>query len=318
MKQKILFGLLFIAAGLAVAIAVPTAYRDIKAELHEHLTPLTAQIVGPSTVSGPGDDAIYHVITPGHDPRLLIFSLGMKPLVHGQTQLSTAGLEPGYFRASTRPGNWTINCSATDPRTRESVMTSFELSVPKAADPKPDVPDKPKPVPDSPEKPNPAPPVPGPSPNPSPPTPAPAPAPSPAPVSRFSELTDLVKGLVAKVTSPNKAMQMSAIAAGARAIAQRCRDGDLSKLSGRDLETAIMAACQKTNLAAVGLEAAFWRTFALEVNTWISGAITAKKIKSPADYADALEAFAAGLTARHLPSLEIPNARFSSRPCAFA
>lgn len=257
--------------------------------------PLTAQIMGPAAVDCPGDDAVYHVVTPGRDPRHLLLTYGVEPKLDGESQFLTEGLPPGYVRLLTRPGHWRLNVAAADAATRESIMTSFKLVVPGKQyippKPKPDSPE-PVPSPDPPPSPQPAPPSPGPAPSPVPTPPPPLP---PAPANRFSDFTRDVRSWLADVSSPNKVTEQAAIAAGARAIAQRCKDGDLSKDTGYMLELAVVRAIQQANVQAVGASAPAWKGLGLKASTFISSAISAKRLVTAADWSEALNAFADGL-----------------------
>jgi hypothetical protein len=261
---------------------------------------LSAQIIGPTQVASPGDDAIYHIVTPGRDPAKLLITYGMEPKLNGETQLLTEGLAPGYVRALTRPGGWRINVAAADPVTRESVMTSFRLTVPgKQYVPPSPKPDSPEPIP-APDPPAPQPaPTPAPTPSPTP-TPAPLPPPPPlppAPQNRFSDLTTQVRAWLPEVSSPNKATQQVAIETGARTIAHRFKDPNepMSKYSGYELEIAAIRAVQAANQQAVGNDAAAWKGFSLKVSTYVSTAISAKRVTTSNDWAELLTAFADGM-----------------------
>jgi len=262
------------------------------------LLSIDVEIVGPTSVSCPGDYLKLHVQAPdGGDD--LIYTWIVEPRHEGLVQVVPA--EDGRSaQVMTRPGKWRVTVSVVDPQSRKGLLVNHDLLVPgtqyiPTPGPQPK-PDPPVPVPPGPLPPQPVPPLPDPMPDPRPPVPPTPPPPlPPAPVNRFSDLTAGVKSWLPDVASPGKAAEVSAIAAGATAIVKRLgKDGDLSQLTSPALDLAVIRAVQQANSQAIGANGAAWKGFSVKVGTYVSNTIAAKRLATAADWAELLTAFGDG------------------------
>ena len=262
------------------------------------LAAIDVEIVGPTSVSCPGDFLTLHVQTPDVEAGDLIYTWGVEPRHDGLVQVIPSA-DGKSAQVMTRPGKWRVTVSAVDPKSRRGSLVNHDVSVPglqyiPTPGPQPK-PDPPVPVPPVPLPPQPVPPSPGPTPDPKPPVPPTPPSPlPPAPVNRFADLTTGVKSWLTDVNSPNKAAEIAAIAAGAADVVKRLREGDLSKLTSPALELAVIRAVQTANSSAIGGNSAAWKGFSAKVGTYVSGVLAAKRLATPADWAELLAAFAEG------------------------
>lgn len=249
------------------------------------LAAIDVEIVGPSAVSCPGDFLVLHAqqARADGDPEL-IFTWGVEPRHDGLVQIVPAA-DGRSAQVLTRPGKWKITVSAVDPTTRRGVLVSHDVAVPGIQYvPTPG----PQPKPDAPVAP-----LPSPTPAPAP-VPAPAPNPNPPPV-RFAEISGQVRTWLAAVDSPDRQAEALRLADGCLAVAQRCKDGDLSKLTGLQLRIAVVSAVVQANSAAIASHQAAWQPFVKQVNDAASGYVNSGQLATAADWNQFLNAFAGGL-----------------------
>jgi hypothetical protein len=262
------------------------------------LLAIDVEIVGPTSVSCPGDFLTLHVQAPesGED---LIYTWVVEPRHDGLVQVVPAA-DGRSAQIMTRPGKWRVTVSVVDPKSRKGLLVNHDLLVPGSQyvptpGPQPK-PDPPVPIPPGPLPPQPVPPSPGPMPDPKPPVPPTPPSPlPPVPANRFSDLTSGVKSWLADVASPNKSAEVAAIAAGAADVVRRLSTtGDLSALSQPALDAAVIRAVQQANSTAIGANGAAWKPFSVKVGTYVAVALGAKRLATAADWVELLTAFGEG------------------------
>jgi hypothetical protein len=241
-----------------------------------------AEIVGPESIEYAGQFARYRVTVTGVDPKQLIDAWHVESL---------SGLkvpQPAFQRTEnaceielcTAVGKWKLTSYTTDPKTRICRVIAREITVPGQTAPAP----APLPANPKPDASKPAPDV----------EPKPLPPPPPPP-GRFDQFTTDVRTWGLEVKSPAKADEAKALADGATAIATRCRSGDLSKHTGVYLESTVLLAVRQSNEHAIGSHLVEWRQFGTKVSSWVGQAVNTKRIADATDFADLLDAFAAGL-----------------------
>ncbi len=296
MKQNIVLSIVALLAVAAGGVAIGHHFQDNAAPP----AALQAEIDGPASVNCPGDEILFHVRTPGRDPDKLIFTYGVEPRLEGIKQVDRDGLKAGWTRALSRPGKWRFVVAVADPDKGDQVMLSHSFSVPgqQFIPPHPEIPkpDPPGPVPPGPTPPGPKPPEPSPTPDqPVPPAPPAPPAP-PDPANPFSDLTTSVKTWLADVSSPTKSTEAAALRNGAIEIAKRLdKGGNLSTLTGLELEAAVLLASQASTSAATKTNPGAWKQFGPLVGTYAGTAKGQGKLNTAAAWAQLFRAFADGL-----------------------
>ena len=243
----------------------------------------TAKIIGPQSIEYAGQYALFHVDSLGREPKHLIYTWGVEPLMpqppNQPLPLVRPTGKPGEAQLDTVAGRWRLSVSVADPVSRSGQMVSIDVSVPhegrgpvtpvtpiNPVNPKPDRPDKPV---------------------------TPDPPPPPPPSGKFDTFTiDVQKSLV-DVTSPDKAAEIALMSSGASDVSEALRTGRLSHLGGLPLRIAVVSEIMATDKKIKN--ASNWAVFGQKVNTAASGYVKSGDLVSAADWADFLTAFAAGL-----------------------